>query len=256
MITRERPGPNQAHVSAEHVPKLRQFIQTAPPVLQRTVRAALVAESLVPQMLGPGAGAAPAGPVSAYGPSLFSRTAFSGSASEAWGGPTDAAAPKQAPPALKVVGQLKLTYIVAEGPEGMYLVDQHAAHERILFDEIRAKGQANSDARPGERLLEPSAVELTPGQVEVYQSNAQALANYGFEVEPFGPASYLLRAVPSIVSTQDPVQSLLNVLDMVAFEGLVRQQEDVLAASIACHGAIRAGKSLTEAGCSKRAHSP
>ncbi|MCI0782524.1 MAG: DNA mismatch repair endonuclease MutL [Chloroflexi bacterium] len=216
-------------------------------VLQRTVRAALVADSPVPQIPAPGTGAPAVGPVSAYSPSFFSRTAFSGSASEAWGGPPDAAAPKQAPPGLKVVGQLKLTYIVAEGPDGMYLVDQHAAHERILFDELRAKGEANSGARPGERLLEPVTLELTPGQVEVYQSNAQALANYGFEVEPFGPASYLLRAVPSIVSTQDPAQSLLNILDMVAFEGLVRQQEDVLAASIACHGAIRAGKSLTEA---------
>jgi DNA mismatch repair protein MutL len=143
------------------------------------------------------------------------------------------------------VGQVKLTYIVAEGPEGMYLVDQHAAHERVLFDRIRrppAKDQAEFQT-----LLAPVTVELTPGQAEALRSNAKFLAGYGFEVEAFGGDSYLLRAVPGVLTAQDPAQALTNVLDMVALEGVIREQEDVLAASIACHAAIRAGRPMAEA---------
>lgn len=212
--------------------------------LQRAVRATLVADSPVPELRTPGAVFGRGSPAPASGPSFFPRTAFAGLRHEAFAGPADAAAPPQAPPALKVVGQVKLTYVVAEGPDGMYLVDQHAAHERVLFDQIRGSGET---ARSGERLLEPVMVELTAGQVEVLRGHAELLARYGFDVEPFGESGYLVRALPSILATQDPGQSLINVLDMVALEGLLRQQEDVLAASIACHSAIRAGKSLTEA---------
>ena len=124
----------------------------------------------------------------------------------------------------------------------MYLVDQHAAHERVLFDRIRER---SGPERPGELLLEPVSVELTPGQLEVVRGHRDILAQYGFSLEPFGDTSYLLRAVPAIMAGQAPAQSLLTVLDMVALEGLGRQQEDILAASIACHSAIRAGKILT-----------
>ena len=127
----------------------------------------------------------------------------------------------------------------------MFLVDQHAAHERILFDQIvqRAAGRA-PESQP---LLEPVSVELTPGQAELLNSKAEDLAGYGFKVEAFGGNGYLLRSVPTFMTTHDPGQSLINILDMVAFEGLVRQQEDTLAASIACHSAIRAGKPMAEA---------
>ena len=143
-----------------------------------------------------------------------------------------------------MVGQLKLTYIVAEGPDGMFLVDQHAAHERVLFDRICTKKEGQeAQSQP---LLEPVSVELTPSQGDTLKSNQEELGLYGFQFEPFGISTYLLRAVPAIFSDEDPEKSLLDVLDMAAFEGLVRQKEDVTAASIACHGAIRAGKSLTE----------
>ena len=126
----------------------------------------------------------------------------------------------------------------------MFLVDQHAAHERVLFDQIRRKA---GEKRPqSQALLEPVTMELTPGQFEVLNANAEFLARYGIQVEDFGANSVLLRSVPGIMTTQDPAQALLDVLDMVAFEGLLRQQEDVLAATIACHSAIRAGKPLTE----------
>ena len=157
---------------------------------------------------------------------------------------SDPAVARQPAPPLKVVGQLKLTYIGAEGPDGMFLVDQHAAHERVLFDRIYIKKEGQeAQSQP---LLEPVSVELTPSQGDTLKSNQEELGLYGFQFEPFGISTYLLRAVPAIFSDGDPEKSLLDVLDMAAFEGLVRQKEDVTAASIACHGAIRAGKSLTE----------
>ena len=210
--------------------------------LQRAVRAALIADSPVPPIQPP-PGSRFDGSSSAYHPSsFFPRSAFTGASRDYPGGPVDAAATTQPAPSLKVVGQVKATYIVAEGPDGMYLVDQHAAHERVLFERIK---QQSAPARPGELLLEPVTVELTPGQAEVIQEKANMLCQYGFAIEPFGDNSYLLRAVPVVMTGQDPAQSLLTVLDLVALENLSNTQEDVLAASIACHSAIRAGKTLT-----------
>ena len=214
--------------------------------LQRTVRGALVADSPVRSIQSPSGAQTLQGPAGFESSSFFPRGAFGGRQTALAGGPPDAAAPIQPAPALKVVGQVKATYIVAEGPDGMYLVDQHAAHERVLFDQITQITSDGLPSRPGELLLEPVTVELSAGQVEVLRENAEMLARYGFAVEPFGDNGYLVRAVPGVMTPQDPAQSLLGVLDMVALEGLVRQQEDILAASIACHSAIRAGKSLTE----------
>ena len=217
--------------------------------VQRAVRAVLVADSPVPSLAPPPGSDFPP----AVAPSFFSRSAFGGARNGGGmpgyrggdlGGPTGAAAPRQPAPPLRVVGQLKLTYIVAEGAEGMFLVDQHAAHERVLFDRICQKTlEQEPQSQP---LLEPAPVELTPAQGDTLETNREALENYGFQFEPFGDGSYLLRAVPAIFGEGDPAKALLDVLDMTAFEGLVRQKEDVTAASIACHGAIRAGKSLTE----------
>ena len=217
--------------------------------VQRAVRAVLVADSPVPNLAPPPDSDYPA----AVAPSFFPRSAFGDVRNGAGmpeyqggfrGGPSDTAAPRQDAPPLKVVGQLKLTYIVAEGPGGMFVVDQHAAHERVLFDRIRQK---TSEREPqSQPLLEPVSVELSPSQGDTLKSHEESLQDYGFQFEPFGDGSYLLRAVPAICGAGDPAKSLLDVLDMTAFEGLVRQKEDVTAASIACHGAIRAGKSLTE----------
>lgn len=223
--------------------------------LQRAVRAALIADSPVPVLGRSGFGSnQPPTAAGSASPSFF-RSAFDrpgssasgagGRVTQDSGGLTAAGfTPQQALPSLRVVGQVRLTYIVAEGPDGMYLVDQHAAHERVLFDRIvRKAADTSPEYQP---LLAPITVELTPGQTEVFRGNLAFLAAYGFEVEPFGENSYLLRAVPSVMTSQNPAQSLVDILDMVAFEGLLRQHDDVLAASIACHSAIRAGKSLTD----------
>ena len=145
---------------------------------------------------------------------------------------------------LKVVGQLKQTYVVAEGPEGMYLVDQHAAHERVVFDRIiQRRGELEGVSQP---LLSPVSVELTPSHSTTLQDNQEAITAYGFQIEHFGERSWLLRAVPSVLVRDDPGKALIDILDLATLEGLTRQKEDIMAASIACHAAIRAGQPMVE----------
>ena len=146
---------------------------------------------------------------------------------------------------LRVVGQLKLTYIVAEGPEGMFLVDQHAAHERVLFDRISSTRERRDAA--SQPLLSPVNVELTPSHATTLQDNLEEVSAYGFQLENFGERSYLLRAVPSVLASDDPGKALIDILDLASLEGLTRQKEDIMAASIACHAAVRAGQPMTEA---------
>ncbi len=145
---------------------------------------------------------------------------------------------------LRVVGQIHQTYVVAEGREGMYLVDQHAAHERIVYDRIRARQQE----RVAQPLLAPVPAELTTAQTATLEEYTELLAGYGFQLEPFGGEAWLVRAVPATLASArnpDPALALINLLDAVAVEQVVMEREDALAATIACHGAVRAGHTLT-----------
>ena len=145
---------------------------------------------------------------------------------------------------LRVVGQIHQTYVVTEGSDGMYLVDQHAAHERIVYDRIRARQQE----RVAQPLLAPLPAELTAAQTATLEEYTELLAGYGFQLEPFGGEAWLVRAVPATLASArnpDPAQALINLLDAVAVEQVVMEREDALAATIACHGAVRAGHTLT-----------
>ena len=151
--------------------------------------------------------------------------------------------PHAALPALRVLGQVQSTYIAAEGPDGMYLVDQHAAHERVVFervtDEFRTKGAESQS------LMEPQTVELDPRQQELMQSQEELLSGLGFVVEHFGDRTYMIRAVSSLLSGTEPAQALKDVLDTMAEGGGFESWEERAAYSIACHGAIRANETLT-----------
>ena len=217
--------------------------------VQRAVRAVLIADSPVPNLSSPST----LHHDTSVALSSFTRSAFGRAGTEnstpLYQSPlgvesTEFSAPVEPGQPLKIIGQVKLTYILAEGPSGMLLVDQHAAHERVLFDRI-VKRNSEKQVR-SQQLLGPVSVDLSSSQRATLESNRGALEAYGFQFEPFGDGSYLLRAVPAIFDESDPGKSLLDVLDMTAFEGLSRQKEDVTAASIACHGAIRAGKPLTK----------
>jgi DNA mismatch repair protein MutL len=145
-------------------------------------------------------------------------------------------------PILRVVGQMANTYIIAEGPDGMYLIDQHAAHERVLFERIRNERSRRAVEVQG--LLQPVPVELTVRQQELLELQSEALSEYGFGIEHFGERTYLVRSVPAVLSGQNVAQSLVEVLDFLA-EGEKGDRREEIAISLACHGAVRAGQALS-----------
>ncbi len=150
---------------------------------------------------------------------------------------------KQTLPMLRVLGQIQSTYIAAEGPDGMYLIDQHAAHERVMFERIKADAAAS--APQSQSLMEPITIELNPRQQELSQAHQQLFANLGLLIEPFGGNVYIIRGVPSILADSDPARAFIDMLDEMAQGGDVESWSDRAAYSLACHAAIRAGKVLT-----------
>ena len=157
--------------------------------------------------------------------------------------PSEAVPLRQTLESLRVVGQIRQTYVVAEGDGGLFLIDQHAAHERIVYDGIRRQW---ADREPiAQPLLAPAAAELTYAQQDTLQQYTELLAASGYELEPFGGNGWLLRAVPPQLAAADPIQSLIELLDAVALEQVVMERDDALAATLACHGSVRAGTTLS-----------
>lgn len=144
-------------------------------------------------------------------------------------------------PVLRVLGQLMSSYIIAEGPDGLYLIDQHAAHERILFEKVNQQRSRQEVEVQG--LLEPITLEVNPKQEEVLKSRSADLAEFGFSIEAFGNRTYLIRAVPQLLSDKDWMGMLRELLDSFSGEGKSDWAE-MIATSIACHGAVRAGQVL------------
>lgn len=154
----------------------------------------------------------------------------------------DAGPPAAALPILRVVGQIGQTYIVAEGPTGLYLVDQHAAHERILYEELR--GQMLKAAVDSQLLLNPVMIEPSPAAIEVIETEGGALASLGFRLEPFGSGVYAIRAIPGILRRRDVAAAVLGLVEEMASGGEGEWLER-LAITTACHSAIRAGQTLS-----------
>ncbi len=142
-------------------------------------------------------------------------------------------------PLLRVVGQTGATYIVAEGPTGMYLIDQHAAHERVLYERIKA--QQATQAVQVQGLLAAVSVEITPQQATAYAGYRDLLAMEGFAIEAFGERTLLLRAVPAVLAGKDAGKSLTGLLNALAEEEDAAS-DDRLVKTLACHGSVRAGK--------------
>lgn len=146
-------------------------------------------------------------------------------------------------PMLRVVGQLAQSYIVAEGPDGMYLVDQHAAHERVMYEELRARPAG----APSQPLLAPEAVPVPPSQMAVVESHAPEFAALGFQLEPFGPDTVLVRGVPEGVATTDVPGLVASVLDATIEGGnpLAEALEERLIRAVCKQATIKAGQTLS-----------
>jgi DNA mismatch repair protein MutL len=146
-------------------------------------------------------------------------------------------------PTLRPIGQLHQTYILAEGPDGLYLVDQHAAHERVLYERLLASRRKGWVACQG--LAVPAAVDLTPAQMALLAGHRDQLQVLGFEVEPFGSHTALVRALPTLIPNGAPGDLLQQALAALDGEGEGDDPLERLTIATACHTAIRAGDALS-----------
>lgn len=163
--------------------------------------------------------------------------------------PAHAAVPEQASYPLGVArGQVAATYIVAEAEDGLVLVDQHAAHERLVLERMRNAMNGGSVAR--QALLLPEVVELDEPACDRLEARDAELREMGLELERFGPRAVLVRATPALLGQGD-VKGLVTDLadDLAAFDAAVslRERLDHVAATMACHGSVRAGRVLSVA---------
>lgn len=122
--------------------------------------------------------------------------------------PGQASLPGKSAPLLRLVGQLASTYLVAEGPDGLYLIDQHAAHERVLFE--RFMSQRSGDI-PSQALLQPVQVDLPPAGARLLCDQIPLLEKLGFHIEPFGPTTFLVRELPTLLAGS-PVAEAVKVV--------------------------------------------
>jgi DNA mismatch repair protein MutL len=148
---------------------------------------------------------------------------------------------------LKPLGQVSASFIIAVNGEGLWIVDQHVAHERILFEqhlEARRAGKVES-----QRMLMPMILELAPRQLVIYEKIADELTANGFEVEPMGPRSVAIQAIPAGVTGNDAEKLLTEILDGIERENAAISIETLqakIAASTACHAAIKVNMPLDQ----------
>lgn len=147
-------------------------------------------------------------------------------------------------PVLRTVGQLATMYIIAEGPDGLYLIDQHAAHERVLYERLL------SDALRGQiatqPLLSPEAVALPADEASRLEELLPALGALGVEVEPFGPSTFLVRALPALLTHLSPADLLADIAATAGESSPVREElEEAIIRHICKRAAVKAGQVLS-----------
>ena len=153
---------------------------------------------------------------------------------------------------VRIFGQYQATYLLGERNGELVLIDQHAAHERVMFEKLKAAAQ--SQTIPVQRLLVPQVVELPAADARAAADVLPILAKTGLEAEPFGERAVVIRAVPAALARLDPGKLLKDALDEIAGQGrsgtMLDRVDDVLA-RMACHSAVRAGDVLSSEEVSK-----
>ena len=192
-------------------------------------------------------------PVARFGPQTFANAAPSAAAAAIVGdnGCTTVLADDDAPVSLdslatlKPVGQIRDSFILAVNPQGLWIIDQHVAHERVLFEKILRQRLANSPER--QQMLMPLLVELTPSQMAVFAEISDELNHNGFEVEPFGARTLAVKTTAAGVSPAEVEHLLHEILEQFEREEQSLNLEKIrtsIAASIACHAAIKVNMPL------------
>jgi len=203
------------------------------------------AKALFPQTLVPGA--------ESCSPSLNGATGYGENPEAAAAGveAEQAASRLNRLGSLKPLGQLRESFILAAGDDGLWIIDQHVAHERVLFEKILRDRQVEQVQR--QRLLMPLLVKLKPEQMVVFARIAEELETNGFEVEPFGPQTLAVKAAPVGLEGAELERTLGEVIEQSAADsGEPIQNESLnrlrsrIAASIACHSAIKVNTALDQ----------
>jgi DNA mismatch repair protein MutL len=146
---------------------------------------------------------------------------------------------------LRLVGQIGSTYLVAEGPDGMYLIDQHAAHERVLFEKLMAQRERKSI--PSQTLLTPQVVTLPPASAKALSDQLDVLEHFGFSVEAFGPNAFQVRAIPALFAGSDPLTALRALVEDFEEDEtpLQAEVEARIAARVCKRLAVKGGQTLS-----------
>ena len=152
--------------------------------------------------------------------------------------------PLQGVPLLRLVGQVASAYLVAEGPDGLYLVDQHAAHERVLFERFMAQRDGTN---PSQTLLQPVPVDFPPAGARLLGEQLPILRHLGFEVEEFGSNTFLVRAIPALLSGSDPKEALRVLVEEFEEDEtpLGNEIEAKVIARVCKRAAVKAGQNLS-----------
>lgn len=161
--------------------------------------------------------------------------------------------PISAVPLLRLIGQIGATYLVAEGPDGLYLIDQHAAHERVLFEKLMALRQAQGSIQheqkniPSQALLTPAVIHLPPASARLLEEQLPILHHFGFHVESFGSNAFQVRAMPALFAGSDPAAALRALVeDFEEDETPLQHEVEARIAGRVCKRlAIKAGQVLS-----------
>ena len=157
---------------------------------------------------------------------------------------TKQANPMISPSSYEVLGQIEQTYIVARSSGGLVLIDQHAAHERVLYEELMT--QLSEKVIVTQYLLEPDVLTLSENLLDILNNDMELLASYGYDLNVFGENTVLLRGVPSVSSKSDYKAVFRELLRELALTKARENLNHRAVALIACHSSIRAGEVLNE----------
>ncbi len=144
-------------------------------------------------------------------------------------------------PSLRTIGQMHRTFIVAEGPDGLLLVDQHAAHERVLYERLLSQ---SSEPQARQPLIQPITLELDAAEAANWNVAAARLESLGFELDPFGERALILRSLPKALDSAAAEQLLRGILRDAGDRTAEPARFDPVTASAACHGSVRRGSVL------------
>ena len=148
---------------------------------------------------------------------------------------------------MRIIGQLHNTYIVCEAEAGLILIDQHAAHERVLFESFSTRSAGTKPAV--QRLLVPETIELGFREAGVLEKLIPDLAELGLETEPFGGNTFVVKAVPGLLAVREVKPLVIEIVEKIVEMGAGPGLAEVLDQCrmvMACHGAVRANQALTE----------